>query len=183
MSDRLVEDYARHKLVAAREGSSYVGKAWKDGKAIAEVTGSSIDNVVADLRALIDSALNERATNAAPTDDQYVEALRAILPSLSERHVAMLRAHCRASNSSLTATQLAEAAGYANYSAVNLQYGIVGRRLWEELPTRLDLNAERQPVYTSALADAGDRTMSEDQWVWRLRPGVAAAIRTLGLDK
>lgn len=47
---------------------------------------------------------------AAPSVSDYVEAFRKILPSLSESHLAMLRAHYMAPNRSLTTSELTEAA-------------------------------------------------------------------------
>ena len=93
----------------------------------------------------------------------------------------MIKAHYRAPNQSLTATQLADAATYAGYRAVNLQYGFVGKRLWEEIPTPLPVDEAGDPIYTFALADAGERSRSRDEWVWKLRPELAAAIELLGL--
>jgi len=45
-----------------------------------------------------------------PSVSDYVEAFRSILPSLSESHLAMLRAHYMAPNRSLTTSELTEAA-------------------------------------------------------------------------
>src|SRR5450631_1533843 len=50
-----------------------------------------------------------------PTAKAYLAALRKILPTLSDGHLAMLKAHYHAPNRVLTATQLAEAAGYSGY--------------------------------------------------------------------
>jgi hypothetical protein len=47
---------------------------------------------------------------AVPSVSDYVEAFRSILPSLSESHLAMLRAHYMAPNRSLTTSELTEAA-------------------------------------------------------------------------
>ena len=47
---------------------------------------------------------------AAPSVSAYVEAFRSVLPSLSESHLAMLRAHWMAPNRSLTESELTEAA-------------------------------------------------------------------------
>lgn len=82
----------------------------------------------------------------------------------------------------ITATELARAAGYAHYSAVNLQYGLVGKMLWEELPTQLDTGPGGEPIYTSALAAPGDRAGPEAHWVWRMRPEVVGALVKLGLN-
>jgi hypothetical protein len=63
-----------------------------------------------------------------------VEQFKAALLSLRDKHLpsshfAMLRAQCRAPGASITATQLAEAAGYENYNAANLQYGTLAFNL------------------------------------------------------
>ena len=104
------------------------------------------------------------------------------MKKLSDSHVAMLKAHHRASDQTLTATELAAAAGYSSYSATNLQYGNVGKYLYEALPTELSTRADGSLVYTSALATAGERTGAEEHWRWKLRPQVAFAIETLGLS-
>jgi len=165
-------------------GVAFVGKAWKDNVAVVDARGSSLEEVLNSLKTGVDSLLAGRANAAQqPGAKLYVAAFRKIVPSLSDGHFAMLKAHCRAPNQSLTATELAGAAGYANYSAVNLQYGLVGKLLWEELPTKLPIGSDGNPIYTFALAESGDRTGPEAQWVWRMRPELVAALVELGFDK
>ena len=48
---------------------------------------------------------------------------------LPSSHLTMLRAQCRAPGMAMTATQLAEAAGYESYHAANLQYGTLAFNL------------------------------------------------------
>ena len=147
-----------------------------------EAHGDSLSGVHASLKVGVDQLLAERASaNLSPSVQAYVDALRNIRPSLSDKHVAMLKAHARAPDRSLTATQLAKAAGYANHSAVNLQYGLVGKLLWEELPTTLPAARDGSPMFTFAIADAGNRDGPEDQWVWQMRTEVAAAVKEAGL--
>lgn len=182
--DRTVEDYRRHQLVASGRGAEFVGKAWKDNVAVLDARGSSLEEVLNSLKVGIDKLLAGRADAARqPSASHYVSAFRKIIPSLSDGHFAMLRAHYRAPNRSLTATELAKAAGYANYNAANLQYGSVGKLLWEELPTKLPIGPDGAPIYTFALAELSDQTAPNDQWVWRMRPEIAAALLELGLDK
>ena len=183
MGDRVVEDYRGYQLVAAAKGASFVGKAWKDGTCILNADGNSLSEVLVLLKISVTKVLEHRAESEPPPDvAQCTDALRAILPSLSDRQLAMLKAHYRAKDRCLTATDLAKAAGYANYSAVNLQYGNVGRLMWEAVPRKLPVGADGEPIYTFALAEAGDRDSPEHEWVWRMRPEVAAAIKELGLD-
>ena len=105
-----------------------------------------------------------------------------MLGHFTDGHMAMLRAHYNANDQCITATQLAEAAGYSNYGAANLQYGNIGKAIYEELLMALPTRNDGTPIYTYALATAGDPTSEEEHWVWKLRPEVAAAVEILGLN-
>lgn len=182
MNNRIVEPYRGYQLVAAEKGLKYVGKAWKDEAIVLQADGGSIDEVLVQLRSGTDKLLADRAATAPPPSDaDYLAAFKRILPTLSDGHLAMLKAHHRARDRSLTATQLAAAAKYSSYRAVNLQYGEVGKRLWEQLPTQLPRDSEDRLIFTFALCDESDRSMPEDQWIWVMRPEVAAAVKQLGL--
>jgi hypothetical protein len=93
----------------------------------------------------------------------------------------MLKAHYIAPSRSITATQLATAGNYKNWSSANLHYGLLGKRLYEELPIRLPMRTDGTLIYTCALATEGDLSQTEKQWQWKMRPEVAAAIDYLGL--
>lgn len=95
----------------------------------------------------------------------------------------MIRAHYRAPDHRITATLLADAAGYASYSPANLHYGTIGRLLYEELPMELPVRKDGSLIYTYMLAVAGDKSGPEEHWVWQMRPEVAAAVEVLGLNK
>lgn len=71
-----------------------------------------IDDVMAKPHTRVHSRHAEIAASrpAAPSVSDYVEAFRRILPSLSESHLAMLRAHYMALDRSLTTSELTEAA-------------------------------------------------------------------------
>jgi hypothetical protein len=93
----------------------------------------------------------------------------------------MLKSHFHAPDQTMTATELAKAAGYANYNATNLQYGKVGQMLYDVVPTKLIKRKNGTLVFTSALAEPGAKTAPEKEWQWKLRPAVATAIERLGL--
>lgn len=58
------------------------------------------------------------------TAEKYKQALLALRDkNLPDSHFRMLRDQGRSPGSALTAIQLAEAAGFKNYNATNLQYG------------------------------------------------------------
>ncbi len=175
-------EHRGYVLVSRFNAGEFRGRGQK-GKDRFDVLGSSLEDVVIRLKSQVDARLDEiiAARLSAPSSTEYVEAVRKILVGLSDGHIAMLRAHYMAPNRSITATQLAEAAGYKVYGAANLQCGLVGKALFEELPVKLPKRADGTLIYTSALAEAGDRTEAEDHWVWKMRPEVADAIREVGL--
>lgn len=66
------------------------------------------------------------------TVEQYKQALLTLRDkNLPSTHLDMLRAQCKAQNSTITATKLAEASGYQNFNAANLQYGTLARKIAE----------------------------------------------------
>ena len=182
-SDRIVEKYRGRQLVAAKNGTATLGAVWKAGTKVFNYTGTNLQDVLAALRSHVDEGLTESVkTRTEPPDgEDYVRAFQAVLKDLSDGHCAMLKAHYRAPNQTITATELATAAGYKSYSAANLQYGNVGKALYEELPVEIPAREDGSLIYTSALATAGEKTEAEVHWAWKLRPEVAYAIEHLGL--
>src|SRR5258708_36602393 len=64
---------------------------------------------------------------------QYARAIGAALDQGSEKHRELLQAAFEAPRHARTYAQLASDVGYANYGAVNLQYGILAHRVAEGL--------------------------------------------------
>jgi len=180
---RVLEEYRRHKILAMHHKGAFKGRVWKGKELLDEIEGDSINAIINELHDFVDQRFVDIAQNrtSTPASPEYVMAFQAIIEGLSDSHVAMLKAHYLAPDCERTATQLAEAAGYSSYGAVNLQYGMVGKKLNEELPIILPTREDGTPIYTYALATAGDRSGDEAHWVWRLRPEVAYAIEKLGL--
>ena len=184
MSDRITEEYRRHTLLSAFHGGHYKGRVWKDKKQLSEIEGSSIQDVLRKLREFVDCQFVAIAAGRQkPTSsNEYISAFRNILKDLSDGHLAMLRAHFRSPNHRITATQLADAANYSNYNAANLQYGNVGKLLYEEYPLDIPRHSDGSLVYTFMLATAGNKEADEKEWVWEMRPEVVSAIEALGLN-
>jgi predicted HNH restriction endonuclease len=107
-----------------------------------------------------------------PSPERYVAAFSRLQSRLSEGQLAMLRAHFHAPQRSLTARQLARAADYPSFQSANLQYGILGRLLREELPY------DGPGQQSSSLAHFTKTT--EDEWTWVLHEPVVQALRRLG---
>jgi hypothetical protein len=183
--DRVNEKYRRHIILAAKRDGQFKGRVFKNKEAIHECDGASIDGIIEELKAFVDESIQQIAESrqAPPSDDEYLRAFQNMLETLSDGHRAMLKAHYNATDQTITATELAKAAGYATYNSVNLQYGSVGFTLNEELPIKLLCRADGTPIATTALAEPVDPSGPEKHWDWKLRPGVAYAIEKLGLHK
>lgn len=150
---------------------------------------AAIEAVKANLSARDAAIRAERGRDGSPSALEYAEAFDRI-GRLPKGHEAMLDAHLKAPDHLITATQLADAAGYANWSAANLQYGKLARRLAEELDYNPPLRDDGTPIWTYALAtspDEGDlspdrflaalaRGLEEPHFEWHLRPQVAEVL-------
>jgi hypothetical protein len=98
---------------------------------------------------------------------------RSVLAKIQKpggRQLVFLRAHQRAPGHVLTARRLAEAAGYKTYDGINLQYGLLAKRIGKSLGFRngrLDLLVEFVPP----------RSVSNREWVLAMRKEFAAALK------
>lgn len=110
-------------------------------------------------------------------------AFSSIQDRLSDGQRAMLKVHYNAPDRTLTATELATAAGYESHSAVNLQYGFLGKWLHEELLCALPEREDGTKIYTFALATGLDDGKAEVEWRWVLKPEAATALQQLGLHQ
>lgn len=112
-----------------------------------------------------------------PSAEAYERALRSIGP-LADAHLAMLEAQYQAQDRTVTADALADAVGYANHGAVNLQYGTLGRRLGEALgASRPDLN---KPTERAGWYYLSEGVRRDGAFLWRMHPPVADALERLG---
>ncbi|MEQ8789732.1 MAG: hypothetical protein RIC55_25790 [Pirellulaceae bacterium] len=109
----------------------------------------------------------------AYTKNDYLEALRKCEP-IADHEMRLFRAHYSADDQTATATELAQAVGYKNYSGVNLQYGRFAGRLCEafnrDLPTKLEI------LLTFKKPDRA----KNGHWRFVMRQQVVEAARDLG---
>lgn len=167
-----------YTLVARSIDDGYRGVLWSGGEKVVDIRKATLDEVWS---ALCD-ALYERqislaaARLAEPTAAEIAKVFVRIEQQLTAGHKAMLRAHLNASDRSITATQLAKAAGYANYSAANLQYGLLGAMLFAEMPINLPRRKDGSRVMTCTIALDEDAYGPEDEWIWKMRPYVAEGL-------
>ncbi|MGZ8983017.1 MAG: hypothetical protein ACXW11_03565 [Methylotenera sp.] len=184
MNNRIVEKYRQYQLVSAFNSGKFLGRVYKKEQNILDMEGDSMADVQVKLRNFVDTLIDSEAENRKQaTLDELVTAFRNILPKLNDNYLAMIRAHYQAPDQRITATLLADAAGYDGYSSANLHYGKIGGFLYEELPMDIPKRESGKPIYTFMLADAAEKIGTEEHWVWKMRLEVAGAIQALGLDK
>jgi predicted HNH restriction endonuclease len=121
----------------------------------------------------------ERSMSATATElldvDVYVEALTSALPAITDTQLAMLRAHYLAPEHVITASELAEACGFADHRVVNSQYGRLGTLLRVKAPELAALEGQRSHAIASFLAP--DET--HRHWRWQMHEGLVKAFNRL----
>lgn len=108
-----------------------------------------------------------------PPAEAFVAAFRRLEGRLSSKQLAMLSAHYRAQRCTLTAAELAAAAGSARYQTTNSVYGRLGRMLGDQLGYHYG-----QRSYT--IASFVQPGSGASHWRWTMHEEVAEALATLG---
>ena len=185
MATEFLDDFKKHKILARFHGGVYRGRVWdSEGKLVKEMSGESLNAVVEQLKMYVTNAVNQLIeSRTAPLEvSQYVDAFQTIIADLPETYLAMLKAHYYAADRTLTARELAKATGiYKDWNTVNLHYGLLGKRLHDELLIDLPRRENGELIYTCMLATEGDHNHDESEWQWKMRPEVARAIEILKL--
>lgn len=118
------------------------------------------------------------------TSEQYMEALLKLRDSKRLRNtkfVDMLKAQFSMPNHTITATQLAEAVGYQNYNATNLQYGTLDKEISGILGYEPPKRRNGEPIWFWILSsgnEASDTTM-DGHYEFVMRPELAKALKTM----
>jgi len=105
-----------------------------------------------------------------PIPSKYVTAFKEI--AVSDLQMRMLEIHYQAPAYTLTATEMANALGYAHYSVSNGNYGRLGSRLGDALgwkPKDSDLGVSILATFAKP----------ENNWQWIMRPEVVTALEKL----
>lgn len=125
-----------------------------------------------------DASASARSEHNIATVQEYVDALTARPPK--ENELAMLRAHVKANI--LTATQLADAAGYQSYSSANVHYGTFGREISEILHLIPKTRVDGSTIWTSVLAHGIDADGElSPEYRWQIHPQLVEALKRLGM--
>jgi len=192
------EKYGRYDIKSGPLKGAWAANAFRGKTLAAQGSGGSRDEAVTNVKARLDGLdaveLAERDQDGAPSAKVYEEAFLAI-GALNDGYRAMLAAHLHAPDHLISATKLAEAAGYANWSAANLHYGLLGAKVAEEIGFAPPSRSDGSKIWTCAIArdpnldlefpdtsmlEALERNIGNQHFEWQMRPQVVAALRALG---
>jgi hypothetical protein len=91
----------------------------------------------------------------------------------SGRQLRFLTAHCRAPGGVLTAAKLAKVAGYKSYGGINLQYGLLAKRIGVAMGrSNVDI--------TLLVAGVRPKSVTNREWLLAIRPEFASALKRAG---
>ena len=111
------------------------------------------------------------------TVNEYVEALKLILPNLSEKKLRMLKLNYLAPGRSITPRQISSALGWATGGASHPHYADLGKVIARQIGKKIKPFRDGIPHPVRVLAEfRGSRPV-----YWEMWPNLAAAIEQLGI--
>lgn len=177
--------YRRHVIKAMKCEAGWQARALRGRIAVgAPLIAADRESAILAVKQSLDEVAALYRSLRGADDYPCAQEVRAAWPHVkrSKAQNAMLAAHLDASGHVLTATQLAQAAGYSDYVVANAQYGQLGRALAEELDWTPQERKDGSPIWTTALATGAQDTPGDQSqepashWRWKLRPEIVAAM-------
>jgi len=92
-----------------------------------------------------------------PSVAELTHAFERILPTLTEKQMAMLRAHYHSGGRAVTMRELATASGYGDYKIANLQYGTLAKKLLDAMERDAPLYNGKSPIAILVLGEIVNR--------------------------
>lgn len=192
------EAYGRHIIKSWPRGHLWQARAYIGDVAIGDAAvEQDRQSAIANLKARLDvreaKLIAGKGTDGSPSAIEYAEAFGRLQAAgkINRSYQAMLDAHLNANDHAMTATELARAAGYKNFNAVNLHYGRLGELLSRELGWLPRRRGNGDPVWTAVIADGKDDATVEDldramqrrehdeHYEWVMRDQVVQALKSL----
>jgi len=123
-------------------------------------------------------------TDAAPiaTTEEFKAALLATRDwnGIAPVQLQMLQAQCRAPESTISATQMAEQLSFKSFAAARLQYGTFARAVAEKLGYAPPQKGKGTTSWWFTLSTARPSPDATDgQFDWIMRPELVAALRAM----
>ncbi len=116
--------------------------------------------------------------------EEFIKALLKVRDNGKIRNTKfldMLRAQYSAENHAITATRLAEAAGYENYNAANLQYGTLGHEIADALNYQPPKRKNGEPMWFWTISSGKDVSEKniDGHYEFVMRPELVAALEEM----
>ena len=189
MNDRI--DYRGHTVVRALLRGEHAAQVYRGRRRIGKerFTGPSAQAVLDEAKTSIDTTWRETLARRRWVDmgseqpyqvgtaEEYAAFFEAEM--LPESHRAMLVGHAAAPGRTLSAGAIARCAGWHDFSAANLQYGLLGARVADYLELKLRRREDGSEVSTCAIATSADPSWStaNGTFRWVMHEEVADALR------
>lgn len=132
----LKEDYCNYDLIARSWNEEYRGRVWKNKERIADCEGSDLDEIMAELRTIVDDLQHEKRVargKRKPTVKEIADAIVAVEPKLSRNQKMMLVLHGKAIGQKLPVKAISRVGDYASPEGAFAEYAEVARRVCDEL--------------------------------------------------
>lgn len=118
------------------------------------------------------------------TTEQYIKALLKLRDSgrlRSTKFLDMLQAQYSMPNHTITATQLADAVGFHNYNATNLQYGTLGKEIATYIGYEPPKRKNGEHIWFWVLSSGNDTSDStvDGHYEFVMRPEFVKALETM----
>ena len=114
------------------------------------------------------------------TVEQFRKALLTVRDSISQKDLAMLRAHCRAPGHTITTQQLAQEFGYSHYIAASGQYGVLAHQIADALHHKPGPFPDGKTHWWHTLAYGNNGEPFEaEYYAWIMRPELVQALQEM----
>ena len=179
----LKEAYCNDVLIARSWHDEYRGRVWKYKDRIADFEGTDLDEIMLELRAIVDELQSEKRRKRGkrkPTPTEIAAAIASVEPKLSRPQKMMLAIHGKAPGQRVMARAMTRVGEYASAELAFTDYLQVARRLADELAYAP--GSRRKDVYPgTAVLFTEEITQSAvgADTILALRPEVAKAMELL----
>lgn len=179
----LKEDYCNFDLIARCWNDAYRGRIWKNKERIADFEGSDLDEIMQELREIVDRIQDEKRRKRGkkkPAAREIADAIVGIEPKLSRAQKMMLVIHAKAPGQRVSVRAINRVGDYAAAEQAFADYAQIARRLCDELA--YSPGGRKKDIYpgTSLLfqEDICRGAVGADT-VLTLKPDVAKALELL----
>lgn len=186
MTKSTEHSYGRYTIRAFATGPKVQARAFLGAKPVTYAEGASIEKALHALRSSLDKRdAEQRDTrkDGIPTAQEFADAFTRLDGNIGKHHWLMLKALLAAPERTLTATEIAAAAGYSSFSSANAHLGKLARMIAEDLDYTPSMQDDGTRLWTMTLATGpGEKGSETDRyWRWTLRAEVAEALRELNV--